>query len=293
MYNYYITTDQTADFPQELVKDDFKILLMSYNINGVLYDGIETPFLPSHEFYTMLSAGIESKTSMVTLAHATDVFKEILDAGHDILHIAFSSALSGNYNSSFKAAETLRPLYPNRKIEVVDSKCCSAGEAMLVYYAMKKRDEGMSIEDNAAYATELREHIGHSFTVNDMYHLYRGGRVSRGTAIVGNAINIKPVLMVNEKGELIPIGSVMGRKKALRALVDKMEVKGKNYTNDIITISHGDCLEDALALKKLVNERFGEQKVIITEVGAVIGSHCGKGVLALFYLSNDKFTNKN
>lgn len=288
MQRYYVTTDQTADFPKELYKDAFGIIPMTYVLDGVLYDGENTPFLSSRDFYEKLSEGKDASTSMVSVEKATAFFESILKDGMDVLHISFSSALSGCYESYVQAASLLKSKYPGRRVAVVDSKCASAGEGLLVYYVLKKRDEGAELEENEAYATQLRDHIGHAFTVNDMFHLYRGGRVSKATAVVGSTIRIKPVLMVSEEGKLIPTNNVIGRKIAVRTLADKMEAKGKSYKNDLILIAHGDCERDALILKETLLSRFGRQNIIITEIGAVIGSHCGKGVLALFYLAADK-----
>lgn len=288
MQRYYVTTDQTADFPSTLIEKDFKIIPMTYVVDTTLYDGVNTPFLSPHDFYEQLSQGKHSTTSMVPVEESEEFFEAILKQGFDILHIAFSSALSGCYEGYVQAASNLKKKYPDRNIKVVDSRCASSGEGLLVYYVLKKRAEGATLQENADYATDLRNHIGHAFTVNDMIYLYRGGRVTKTTAIMGNAIKIKPVLMVSDEGKLIPTNKVIGRRPALHSMVDKMEAKGKGYTNDLVIISHGDCEDDALALKKMVNERFREQNIIITDIGPVIGSHCGKGVLALFYLAQDK-----
>ncbi len=288
MSGYFITTDLTADFPQCLKEDEFLIMPMSYVMDGVVYDGKETPYLSSHDFYTLVEQGKTPTTSRVPVEEAHEFFTAILAKGKDILHISFSSALSGSYEGYLQAAEKAMSEYPDRKVVVVDSKCASAGEGLLCYYALKKRREGATLEENAEYVTDLREHIGHAFTVNDLYHLYRGGRLSKGAAIVGQAIKLKPVLMVDENGALVNISNVLGRKIAVRSLVDKMEHDGANYKNDVVIIAHADCPEDAALLEEKINERFGKQNIVTTDIGAIIGSHCGKGVLALFYLAENK-----
>lgn len=291
MYDYFVTTDLTADFPPELSEEGFGIIPMSYAVDGVEYDGKNRAYLTPHEFYTLLENGKLSTTSMVSAEDAYEFFADKLREGKDVLHISFSSALSGCYGSYLKAAEKASREFPDRRVAVVDSKCASSGEGLLCYYVLKKRAEGATLDENEAYANKLRDRIGHVFTVNDMFHLYRGGRVSKGAAIVGQAIKLKPILMVNDEGKLIPVSNVIGRKIALRSLVDKMETDGGSRGNDCIIISHGDCREDAEFVAEKVRERFGERRIIITDIGAVIGSHCGKGVLALFYLADNK-TNK-
>lgn len=289
MFKYYVTTDQTADFPHELTKDEFKIIPMTYVVDGVLYDGVTNSFLKPDEFYALLEQGKMSTTSMVPVSEAQAFFENILKDGFDILHLSFASALSGCYEGYLQAAENLKVKYPERKIIVVDSKCAASGEGLLAYYVLKKRDEGASLEENAEYALELRDHIGHIFTVDNMMHLYRGGRISKNAAYIASAIQIKPVLTVNEDGALVPMGKVIGRKKALHAMADKTYARGKNYSNDIIIISHCDCASDALMLKEMVLDHYGrEQRIIITDVGPVIGSHLGKGGLTLISLTSHK-----
>jgi DegV family protein with EDD domain len=289
MQKYFVTTDQTADFPQELAKDDFKIIPMSYAVDGTIYDGKTNPFLTPEAFYSQLEQGKTSKTSMVPVEEAKAFFEEILKQGFDVLHISFSSALSGCFEGYLKAAKQLESEYPERNVTIVDSRCASGGEGLLVFYALKKRAEGATLEENAAYVTQLRDHIGHVFTVDSMMHLYRGGRVSKNAAYLGSAIRIKPVLTVDNLGRLIPTNKVIGRRIALHTMADKAYAKGKSFDNEIIIISHGDCMNDALILKGMVLDRFGKtQKILISDIGPVIGSHCGKGVLALFTLTSDK-----
>lgn len=288
MSEYFITTDMTADFPPELAEDDFRILPMSYVLDGVEYDGKTRTFLPLHEFYSALEAGKTAKTSMVPVADAEAFFADILSQGKDILHISFPAAMSGCYDGYLRAAELAKESFPERRIIVIDGKCASSGEGLLAYYALKRRKEGATLDENAAYVTELRDHIGHAFTVKDLHNLYRGGRLSRGAAIVGQAIKLNPILMVDENGGLVHIGNAMGRKIAMRTLLGKMERETEGCVNDVVIVVHGDCASDAELLAEKVRERFAGQKVVITEVGPIIGSHCGKGMLALIYLAKSK-----
>ena len=181
MEKYIITTDMTADIPAKMIESekDFHIINMSYVLDGALYDGSsENPYLSTKDFYAKLAEGKMASTSMVTVEEAKDFFLPFLEKGQDVLHLSFSSALSGCYNSYVAASEELREEYPNNKVVVIDTLCASSGEALLSYYALRRRDDGMSIDDNAEYVSNLRHHVGHVFTVDDMTHLYRGGRVA-------------------------------------------------------------------------------------------------------------------
>lgn len=288
MNEYFVTTDMTADFPPELAEEDFRILPMSYVLDGVEYDGKTRPFLPLRDFYSALEQGKNATTSMVPVADAYEFFADILKQGKDILHISFPSAMSGCFNGYLRAAEIAKEKFPERRVVVIDGKCACSGEGLLAYYALKRRREGATLDENAAYVAELRDHIGHAFTVKDLYHLYRGGRLSRGAAIVGQAIKLNPILMVDENGALVHIGNVMGRKLAMRTLLAKMMRETEGYVNDVVIVAHGDCADDAALLADKVRERLPGQKVAVTEVGPIIGSHCGKGMLALLYLAKSK-----
>ena len=212
MSDYIITTDLTADYPPELMEDDFYIMPMSYAIDGVEYDGKTRAYLPAHEFFSLLASGKTASTSMVPTAVVYDYFADILKrTGKDILHLSFPAAMSGCYASCVEAANKLKTDFPERRVVVIDSKCASVGLGMLAWYALKKRREGASMGENAAYVTELRDHIGHAFTVDDLMHLYRGGRLKRGSAMVGQVMKLKPIIMVDEDGALVNIANVMGR----------------------------------------------------------------------------------
>lgn len=288
MGDYFISTDMTADFPPELAEDDFRILPMPYVLDGVGYDGEERAFLSPHDFYAALEEGKTASTSMVPVHVARDYFADMLKEGKDVLHISFPAAMSGCYDGYLKAAKLAESDFPGRKVVVLDGKCASSGEGLLAYYALKKRAEGATIEDNAAYLAELRDHVGHAFTVSDLKHLYRGGRLSRGAAAVGQAIKLNPILMVDENGALVHIGNVMGRKNAMRALTAKMKRESAGHVNDVMIVAHGDCLHDAEFVAEEVKNILPDQRVLITDVGPIIGSHCGKGMLALIYLGSGK-----
>ncbi len=291
MEKYVITTDMTADVPATMLANekDFAVIDMSYVLDGVLYDGITTPYLSVKDFYGKLAEGKMSSTSMVTVDEAKEFFSTFLEKGQDVLHISFSSALSGCYNSYVSAANELAETYPNNKVIVIDSLCASSGEALLSYYALRRRYEGMSIEDNAEYVTNLRHHVGHVFTVDDMAHLYRGGRVSKGKAVIGQALKIKPVLTVSEDGKLVPTDTKMGRKPALRSLVEKMDARlTDEYPNELLIIGHCDALEDAEVLKGMVLDKHPDANIMFADVTPIVGTHLGKGGVTLLYLCSDK-----
>lgn len=285
--SYFITTDATCDFPKQLQSfGGFKIIPMSYTIDGTEY-GFEKE-LSGKEFYDKVRNGSMPTTSLITTYFAGEFLRPILLGGNDILHICFSSALSSTYQSLTDAVDELKKEFPERKIFLIDSRAASSGEGLLVYYALKARDNGMSIDDNYNYTFDLRDHICHYFTPNDLYHLMRGGRVSKTAAIAGTILQIKPMLYTNINGQLSTIGKVNGRKKALLSLVNYMLEKIDIDKNEIIFISHADCLEDAEFLKEKVTEKTGITNIIIEYIGPVVGSHTGQGTLALFFVGKDK-----
>ena len=204
----------------------------------------------------------------------------------DVLHIAFSSGLSGSYNSSRIGAEELAEEYTKHKVTVVDSLCASLGEGLLVHKALQNQEKGMSLEENRQWLEDNKLHLVHNFTVDDLFHLHRGGRVSKTAAVIGTMINLKPVLHVDDEGHLIPVSKVRGRKKSLIALVDNMEKQMGAYReqNDIVFISHGDCEEEAKFVADLVKQRFGIESFLINYVGPTIGAHSGPGTMALFFM---------
>ena len=219
---------------------------------------------------------------------AKEKFEPILKAGNDILHLGFSSGLSGTYNSMRIAAEELAEEYPERKIIVIDTLCACLGEGLLLYYALKRKEEGMTIDELAQWVEENKLHVCHNVTVDDLNHLQRGGRVSKTAAILGTMVQIKPIIHMDNQGCLQVIGKERGRKKSIHKLVDMALKQYEGYENDLVMITHGDCLEDAEYLAGLVREKMGIQDILINNIGTVIGSHTGPGVLALFCMGNER-----
>ena len=286
MGKYIITTDTTADLPESYIQEKgLNIISLSYTIDGETYD--RSHELPVKDFYTKMRNGSMPTTSQVNPDTAKTFFKEVMEKyDADILHIAFSSGLSGTYNSVRVGAEELAEEYPEHKVIVIDSLCASLGEGLLVHKALMNQEKGMSLEENAKWVEDNLLHLAHNFTVDDLFHLHRGGRVSKTAAILGTMINLKPVLHVDDEGHLVALSKVRGRKKSLIALVDSMEKQMGSYKdqNDIVFISHGDCEEEAQFVADLVKQRFGIESFLINHVGPTIGAHSGPGTMALFYL---------
>jgi len=282
--NFFVTTDMTAEFPAPFFEEDFSVVNMSYFLDGKVFDGESSPYLPFDEFYARLRSGAKSMTSMVTVEQALAFFRPLLQAEKDILHISFASALSGSYKSFLSARETLAKEFPERKFFVVDSKCAGLGEGMLVYYVLKHRREGKTIDECLNYAENLKGHINHVFTVDDIFHLLRGGRVSRGAAILGTAIQLKPVLTVDKDGNLTPLTKKIGKRVALREMAEIMQKKLAGHQNEIVMISHGNAPEDAALLSKRITEKTGIQNIYIQTAGPIIGSHVGAGMVSLFFV---------
>lgn len=288
MRKFMITTDTTADLPADYIeKHHIRLMSLSYTIEGETYDLEHS--LPVEKFYEMMKNGSLPTTSQVSPQAAADVFESIIkEEDADILHIAFSSGLSGTYNSTHLAASELSEKYPDHKIIVIDSLAASLGEGLLVHKAVMMKEEGKSLEEIADWIENHKLNLVHNFTVDDLFHLYRGGRVSKTAAYVGSMINLKPVLHVDDEGHLVAVSKVRGRKKSLIALVDNMEKQIGSWRdkNDIIFISHGNCAADAQYVADLVKERFGIDSFIIDFVGPTIGAHTGQGVVALFYFGD-------
>ena len=289
MNTYVIMTDNMADLPEDYIREhNLAVLSLSYILDGETYDR-DHP-LEVGEFYHRMREGSMPTTSQVNPEQAKEAFTACLEQGKDVLYIAFSSGLSGTYNSGKIAAEEIREegRFPDRKLMVLDSLSASLGEGLLVHKAVQLKEAGKSLEEVAAWVEEHKLNLCHNFTVDDLFHLHRGGRVSKATAILGTMINIKPILHVDNEGHLIAIGKVRGRKKSLSTLVDRMGEQIKGFENPEVFISHGDCIEDARYVEKLVRERFGVESFIINYVGPTIGAHSGPGTIALFFMGNPR-----
>lgn len=289
MRNFAIVTDSASDLHAEYFQEhDIACVDLGFNLDGVIYGGESGNKMDVKVFYDKLRAGAMPTTFQVTPEQARSAIEPLLKAGQDVLALAFSSGLSGTANSFVIAARDLTEEYPERHIEVVDSLCASMGEGLFVDYVVKKADEGVSLKEARDYAENLKQHICHFFTVDNLFHLKRGGRVSAATAVVGTMLNIKPVLHVDHEGHLIAIGKAMGRKKSISALVDHMKELQTMGEHDPIFISHGDCIEDVEYLISLLKANFPGHEIKVNYVGNVIGTHSGAGTLALFFLGSHR-----
>lgn len=285
--SYRIVTDTCCDFPQEMYQElALSVVPLSVNFRGQSVQQYTEEWLK--EMFDGLRSGEEAKTAAVNPLGWSESIEPVLQSGEDVLVMAFSSGLSATYQSAVIAAQELRDKYPQRTISVVDTLAASLGQGLLVYYACKKRDEGMSLEELTAWCEEYKYKLCHWFTVDDLMYLKRGGRISAATAVVGTMLKIKPVLHMDDEGHLINRAKVRGRKAAIDALAAKMGELGIPGANDTVFICHGDCMEDAKYLEAQVKEKYGVKNVLIYYVGAVIGSHSGPGTLALFFLGEHR-----
>lgn len=282
--DFAIITDSACDMPADFLRDNGVICVrLGFTMQNVPYEGECGERISEKDFYAKLRAGAMPTTYQVTGETAKAYMAQPLKQGKDVLVIAFSSALSGTADSFFVAKRALEEKYPKRKIYVIDSLCASMGQGLLLHYVLKKSNEGVGIEETARYAEEIKGKICHYFTVDNLFHLKRGGRVSTTTALVGSILKIKPVLRVNEMGKLITCGKAMGRRKALNALVERFAQNRDLEKNEPVFISHADCIEDAEYVKEAVEKIAPKNPVTIHYIGAVIGSHAGAGTVALFY----------
>lgn len=286
MRTYKIITDSTCDLPSTVIKElDVHVIPMEYILDGVShFQDLEDEGEKTASFYGSLREGKVSSTSMINTSRFMGVFEPYLKAGQDILHVSFSSALSGSYNASRMAAEELKELYPERQILVLDSIAASIGQGLLVYHAVLKKRQGLSLEELYEWLEENKKKICHWFTVEDLMHLKRGGRISALSANIGTALNIKPILSVNMEGKLVNLGKVMGRKKSLSELIVKMNSCAETAENQVVIIGHGDSLKDAEFLSTKLKNELHVKEVIMTQIGPIIGSHTGPGMIGLTFV---------
>ena len=290
MSDYVIVTDSSADLPASLVQElGVEVLPLSFTVQDKTYHNYpDDREMDPKVFYKMLRDGEMATTSAVNVAEYTNMLEPLLQAGKDVLVLAFSSGLSTTYQSSVIAVNELAEQYPDRKIYTVDTLCASLGQGLLVWHAVQEQKKGKSIEEVRDWVEENKLHLCHWFTVDDLHFLKRGGRISAATAVVGSMLHIKPVLHVDDQGRLIPVSKARGRRASLLALVDRMEETAVEPGKQTIFISHGDCLEDAEFVAGEIRRRFGTEDIRINYVGPVIGNHSGPGTMALFFVGTER-----
>lgn len=289
MRKYCITTDSNSDLPQEYIKKFSTVIIPQYySFDDVVY-GDELNMTPE-EFYNKMKEGGLPQSQANNPAVIEEKFRAILDKGMDIIHIAFSSALSGSYNNVCMVAKELLEEYKDAKITVIDSLTASLGETIMVIRANELKESGASYEEVVTAINGLVNNINAQFCVNDMFHLARGGRVSKTTAVIGTTLNLKPIIIINSDGGLTSDGTVRGKKKVLRTLVERVQATVDENTDYSLPLGivHSICLEEAKELAEMLKEQTKFQNIIINDISPSIGTHAGPGALGVIYHGTTK-----
>ena len=289
-YAFEIVTDSSANLTDELIdKYGIHIIPLVYIVNGeekLSYVKGEKTDLK--KYYGMMREKVPMTTSCASRENCERVFREILDAGKDLLYIGFSSALSATFDNAKATLDELKISYPDRKIYYVDSLGASMGQGRLVTYACERRENGESAEEVRTWVQDNRNKLVHLFTVDSLSYLYRGGRVKKSAYLLATTLNIKPVMHVDDEGRLIPIGKVFGRKTSLTDIAKRAAELIVEPENQTIYISHGDCIDDAEYLIAEIKKRVPIKDVVVNYVDLVVGTHSGPGTVALFFLGKNK-----
>ena len=279
-----IITDSACDITKDMEsKYNVEIIPLQVEIDGTLYKDREE--IEPLAVYEKMRAGAAPKTSLVVSDRLMDSFVNHAKAGDEIIYISFSSALSGSYNLVKLTADDVCLEYPDFKIEVIDSKCASFGQGMVVFFAMQALENGMDYDELCEKIRLWCDNMEHIFTVDDLEYLYRGGRVSKTSKVLGGLLGIKPVLHVSDEGKLVPLEKCRGIKKTLARMVDMMGEINPDVGNETVGIIHADSAEVAEEVRKMVVEKYGCKDILMSELGAVIGAHAGPGTIAIFFLS--------
>ncbi|MBQ2446702.1 MAG: DegV family protein [Oscillospiraceae bacterium] len=290
MKSYIFLTDSCADLsPAQYQELDISMIPLTYLLEEQNYENLpDESNIPFSEVYHKLRNGANIKTSAINVDRFTGFFRKYLEQGLDILYLGFSSGLSGTYSAGCIAAQELAEEFPQRTILTVDTLGAALGQGLMVYLTALKRKEGATLQEAAAYAEDLKLRLAHWFTVDDLFFLKRGGRLSGATALIGSALGIKPILHVDNEGHLVKVSTVRGRKNSLKALADQMAATAIEPEKQTIFIGHGDCREDAELLAQMIREGCGYQNIHIGYVGPVIGAHSGPGTIALFFVAKER-----
>lgn len=287
-----LITDSCSDLPVKYAEDNnILIMSLSFNFKGVNYKDDFGKSISYKDFYSEVRKGEMTSTSQINPSTFEEAFRKYVSQGYSLIYIAFSSALSGTHNSACIARDSILEENPDADISIIDSKCASLGLGLLVYNACEKLKAGESKEDVVNWVENNKLKLNHWFTVDDLHHLKRGGRVSSTSAILGTLLDIKPILKVNDEGKLVPVTKIKGRKKSIKSLADTLKQRIVNPEDQVIAISHGDCEEDARLLEKFIKEDIKVKDVIFNYVGPVVGSHSGPGTIALFFFGKDRGDN--
>lgn len=289
--NYEIVTDSSSNLTEDYIESNgLHILPLTFMIEDKQYQSyLKGEHTDLQQFYTMMREGKMITTSLPTLSDAENLVRDILISGKDVIYLGFSSGLSGTYEAVENLLRKISLDFPERKVISIDTLAASGGQGLIVYYALKKAQEGASIDEVASWVEDNKLHLAHWFTVDDLMFLFRGGRLSKTSAWAGTMLNIKPVLHVDNEGHLIAMEKVRGRKKSINALLEHMRQSVTSpVAEQTIFINHGDCIEDAQYLAQKVKEEFGVEEIVINYVDPVIGAHSGPGTLALFFLADKR-----
>lgn len=291
--SFELVTDSCCNLAEETIdRYGLHVLPLTFMADGE--DTVYQSYLKGEKtdlsrFYKMMRDGKVFRTSLPNLSNSETLFRSLLDTGRDILYLGFSSGLSGTYEATELLAKQLRGEYPDRKIYTVDTLAASGGQGLLVWHACQHAEAGEGIDAVRDWVEGNKLHLAHWFTVDDLMFLWRGGRVSKTSAWAGTLLNIKPVLHVDDEGHLIPMEKVRGRKKSLTALLNHMEKTGTQpLANQMVFITHGDCLKEAQWLEQQIRERFGVRDIVVNCIDPVIGAHSGPGTMALFFLASNR-----
>lgn len=286
--SYTLVSDATLDLPLDLVeKHKIEVVPMAFNLDGteILHYPDERN-LTTEEFYNQLRQGKTSVTSQINPVTYVDFFKPILERGEDILYVAFTSGLSGTYQSALLAKGMLEEDYPERTINIVDSFCASAGLGYFMNLVGIKKEEGMDLEEMTNWVIDNRARVAHWFTVDDLFHLKRGGRLSTAEAVVGSALKIKPIISVDGEGKLYVENKIRGNKKSVEYMIAKINDTMAEDEHTVF-IGHGDCEDRALELKEKLMEKTKAENIRITKIGPIIGTHTGPGMLAVLFMEKE------
>ncbi|HCW52712.1 MAG TPA: fatty acid-binding protein DegV [Clostridium sp.] len=288
MRDFIISTDSTADLSLDYIRENnIGIYPLYYNIDGIEYvPGICD--MPVKEFYENMQNGKMPTTSAANPKYVMEQMRKAVSDGYDVLHISLSSGLSSSYNNTAICAMDIMDEYEESNIKVIDSLCATVGQGLLVYKAVEMKKEGKTIDEIAEWLNENKKYIVHQFIVDDLFHLVRGGRVTKSAAFVGTVLKVQPILFLNDEGKIEPMGKIRGRKKALNTLADNIEEKTKNFPLDEVFISHADCIEEAEYVAERIKNKYGVKNIVINDICPTVGAHTGKGVVVAAYFGNER-----
>lgn len=290
---FVIVTESTCDLPEEYLKNnDIVCFPLSYILGETVFDGVENAYLTTEEFHDRLSLGEPTKTTQQSPEYVLALYEKLYEKNKNILHIAFSSGMSGCYQSACIAVEEMKAKYDDVNIICIDSKSGSLGQGMLIDYAVKKREDGMSIDETAKELARMKLNIFNYFTLNDLERLYRSGRISRTASLVGGVLGIKPLLFLKNDGKLYPVGKVRGRKNVLDNMIERIGKEIDPSYGNYAFISHIRADEDVKYVTEQIKKKYNIKVEIVADISPIISCHVGLGTLALFYIGRDRDVNK-